>query len=127
MSGATGRQLLKTELEARTTTDFLIYTDGQDRDTIGRPTILIQRARIEPYPAAPKAFRLNRYRLMVISPTAVGPTAEDILDDLADEVADAIRDIPNADFEYAERFTYDSTNPAYDLFVVLADDRQKEA
>jgi hypothetical protein len=119
------RRKLAKELETRLPKGkYLVYADGADRDDIGKPTIVMQRARVEPSPTAPRAYRLNRFVMFVISDKATD--AEDYLDNLADQVIDALSDIPGADFEYADRQTYGNSYPAYQISVVLQDDRQNK-
>jgi hypothetical protein len=105
---------------------FLIFADGQDRDDIGKPTILMQRASVQPLPEAPRSYRANTFQVLVVSNVKTGDKAEDILDDLLDEVLDAISEIPDAFFSLAQRITYGTTNPAYEVTVTFPDDRQNK-
>jgi hypothetical protein len=105
---------------------FLIFTDGQNRDDIGKPTILIQRDSIQPLPEAPRAFRANNFKVIVVSHLITGDKAEDTLDNLVDEVLDAIVEIPAAFFTLAQHVIYGDTNPAYEITVTFPDDRQNK-
>jgi hypothetical protein len=127
MSSLRTRTRLARELSSRLPKGkYVIFSDGQDRDDIGKPTILMQRASVQPLPEVPRAVRANDFKVFVISHLVAGDKSEDMVDDLLDEVLDAINEIPDAFYTIAQRITYGTTNPAYEITVTFPDDRQNK-
>jgi len=89
-------------------------------DVVAKPTILIERTRVERMPAAPKGHTIDTFSLYMI---AARQQDENNLDELLEEVLDTL-DALKVGWQTATRGDWKNQNPAYVINIPIAASRK---
>lgn len=93
---------------------FVIFPQGNGVDEVTKPTLLLERTRVEKLPQAPRSAHQNFFDVILLVPSN---SSEDYLDDVLEDVLEAFDDLPDALWSSAERAVFEAVYPCYRISI----------
>ena len=114
------RKDLGVKLGAALGKGWVIFPDEPPVNTITKPTLILERAKVEHGVAM--GLSKSTYTLVAISNQVIANSREDYLDDLIDQVMGALDELTIL-WSTAERAVWNGTNPAYKITFTATNTR----